>query len=57
MFNKIKRLMTDEKGATLVEYGLLVALVAVACIVAVTFFSTQIQAVFNSTGNKLQAAG
>ena len=30
----------DERGASLVEYALLVALIAVVCIVAVTFLGT-----------------
>lgn len=29
---------TDQRGASLVEYALLVALIAVVCIVAVSFF-------------------
>lgn len=35
-FTKIQSLLKDEKGATMVEYALMVALIAVICIGAVT---------------------
>ena len=34
--HELRRLVCDEEGATLVEYVLLVALIAVVCIAAVT---------------------
>ena len=34
------RARTDERGASLVEYALLVALIAVVCIASVTFLGT-----------------
>ena len=37
----------DEKGATAVEYGLMVALIAVAIIVAVTLLGTKLTGLFN----------
>ena len=40
----------DETGASLVEYALLVALIAVVCILAITFLG-------RSTGNKLSNLG
>ncbi len=40
----------DERGASLVEYALLVALIAVVCIVAITFLG-------NSTSTKLSTLG
>ena len=51
----VKKLVRNEEGATLVEYGLLVALIAVVCIAAVTFLGTNIAAMFsevatNTTG-------
>ena len=33
--------MRDQRGASLVEYALLVALIALACIAAMTFLGTQ----------------
>ncbi len=46
----------DERGAALVEYALLVMLVAVVCIVAVAFFGGQTSSSFRSTGNSISAA-
>ena len=37
----------DDKGATAVEYGLMVALIAVAIIVAVTALGTRLNVLFN----------
>ena len=37
----------DERGATAVEYGLLVALIAIAIIVAVTALGGSISGLFN----------
>jgi pilus assembly protein Flp/PilA len=38
----------DERGATAVEYGLMVGLIAVVIIVAVTALGTQLDALFDS---------
>lgn len=43
----------DERGANLVEYILLVALIALAVIAAVTFLSGAIGEKFSDTGSKL----
>jgi len=43
----------DEKGASLVEYALLVALIAVVCIVAVTLLGTNASGKFSSVGSSL----
>jgi len=48
---KIMDFLKDEEGAALPEYALLVALIAVVCIVAVTVLGQQINALF------LQLAG
>jgi len=45
----------DEEGASLVEYGLLVALIAVVCIAAVTLLGTKINAIFDYLANKISA--
>ena len=42
-----------EKGASLVEYALLVALIAVVCIVAVTFLGTSAESKFSTVGNSI----
>ena len=41
---------SDERGATAVEYGLMVALIAVAIIIAVTFLGDSLSALFDSVG-------
>ena len=42
-----------ERGASLVEYALLVALIAVVCILAVTFVGNQASTKFSSVGSAL----
>lgn len=45
--------LRDEKGATAVEYGIMVALIAVVIIVAVTTLGTQINTAFTTITEKL----
>ena len=47
----------DEDGANLVEYILLVALIALAVIAAVIFLRGQVSAKFNEAGSKLSSNG
>ena len=49
-------MIKDDEGATLVEYGLVVSLIAVACIAAMGTLSGNIQSTFNYIGDKLTAA-
>jgi pilus assembly protein Flp/PilA len=44
----VRQLFVREEGATMVEYGLMVALIAVVCIAAVTLLGSSIQAVFTN---------
>ena len=53
MFRLINRLSGDEHGAALVEYGILVGLIAVVCIVAVTTLGTQISTLFSALASDL----
>jgi pilus assembly protein Flp/PilA len=48
MLNIINQLRQDEKGAALVEYGLLVGLIAVICVVAVTLLGQEISTAFSN---------
>ena len=41
----------DERGASLVEYALLVALIAVVCIVAIAFLGKSASSKFSSVGS------
>jgi pilus assembly protein Flp/PilA len=47
----------DERGASLVEYALLVALIAVVCIVAINFLGSSSSSKFNSVGSSINSAG
>ncbi len=49
----LKSLTKTERGASLVEYALLVALIAVACIAAVNVLSGGVDDTFSSAGNSL----
>ena len=46
-------LRDEEQGQTLVEYALIISLVALACIAALVFLSGKIQALFSDAGNSL----
>ncbi len=43
----------DEEGASLVEYGLLLSLVAVVCIVAITTLGTSISTLLSGLASKI----
>ena len=47
------RLRRDDRGATAVEYGLLVALIAAVIVVVVTTLGTQIQTAFQTVSDAL----
>jgi pilus assembly protein Flp/PilA len=48
---------TDIRGATAVEYGILVALIAAAIIATVVILGTQINRAFEEVTNALNNAG
>jgi Flp pilus assembly pilin Flp len=50
------RLSKEERGANLVEYILLVALIALAVIAAVIFLRGQVSSKFDEAGSKVSAA-
>ena len=52
---RIKNFFKDETGASAVEYGLLVSLIAVAIIVAVQALGGKLNGVFTFTTGKLNA--
>lgn len=51
--NFIKSFMSDESGATAIEYGLIAALVAVAAIGAMTTVGSNLKTVFKGISDKL----
>ncbi len=50
---EISRFVNDEDGAALAEYGILIAFIAIAAIVAVTFFGGKIKQKFSDYANSL----
>ena len=52
----IKNFWNDESGATAVEYGLMVALIAVVIIGAVTTVGTNLDAIFDRIATALTIA-
>ncbi len=50
---QIRTRIKNETGASLVEYALLLALIAVVCIAAVTMIGTKANESFESTGSAL----
>lgn len=53
MFDLIRIFRDREEGQALVEYALIVSLIAVALIGALTFMSGQIKGIFSDIGNHL----
>ena len=53
MSNFVSRFLKDESGATAIEYGLIVALIAVVIIAAVSTIGTKLNTDFTTVGNKL----
>jgi pilus assembly protein Flp/PilA len=49
----VSRFISEETGATAIEYGLLAALISVVIIGAVKIVGTQVQAAFTNVGNNL----
>jgi pilus assembly protein Flp/PilA len=54
MTQLIKRFAHDESGATAIEYGLIVALIAVVIITAVTTVGSNLKTSFTSTANAIR---
>lgn len=43
----------EDRGATMVEYGLLVAFIALVAVLGATFLGTQLKSLFSSIGNAI----
>ncbi len=52
----IKAFLTDESGATLIEYGLVAALVSIAAIIALQMLGSALQVIFNTVSSYLSGA-
>ena len=49
----VRARVKSERGASLVEYALLLALIAVVCIAAITFIGNKADESFSSTGSAI----
>ena len=49
----LQQFMRDEEGQGLVEYALIIAVIAIAVILAMVFLREQIQNIFSNIGNNL----
>jgi pilus assembly protein Flp/PilA len=54
MMSRIMETLKEEEGATMVEYALMLALIAIVCIVAVTTIGTNANAKFNAAATNLK---
>ena len=50
---RLTAMAKTERGASAVEYGLLVALIAIIIIVAVTLLGNNLSAIFNKTATSI----
>lgn len=49
----LRTLLKNEKGQGMVEYGLILSLIAVVVIAALTLMGTNLQGMFNSTAGSI----
>jgi pilus assembly protein Flp/PilA len=53
MITTLKTMIRDEEGATMVEYGLLVALIALVAIVGVKTLGTNLSSLFTNVASSV----
>jgi len=53
IIHTVKTILSDESGATAIEYGLIAALVSVAAITALTEMGSSLRQMFNYVANNL----
>jgi pilus assembly protein Flp/PilA len=53
MLTTLKSMIRDEEGATMVEYGLLVALIAMVALVAVTVLGRNLSTLFSTVAGSV----
>jgi pilus assembly protein Flp/PilA len=57
MFARLMRVLASERGASMVEYSLLVLLIAIVALVAVTVAGTQLSGTYSEISSNLVDAG
>jgi pilus assembly protein Flp/PilA len=55
LLNAARRLVAREEGATMVEYGLMVALIAVVCVGAVTLIGGNLSGMFTTMAGNFES--
>ena len=53
MINRLRSLVRDDSGQDLLEYALLVALIALICVGAVTMAGQKVSQIFQNVANAL----
>ena len=57
MYARLMRFLTKEKGASLVEYSLLVLLIAIVALAAVAYFGNELSSTYSEINSNLVDAG
>jgi pilus assembly protein Flp/PilA len=57
MLKMFRKLWRDEEGATMVEYALMLALIAIVAILVVTALGNKVAATFDNAQTQLPAGG
>ncbi|GKT09322.1 Flp family type IVb pilin [Desulforhabdus sp. TSK] len=55
MLKKVQNFLKEEEGATMVEYALMVALIAVVCIATVKTLGGNVNTMFGDVAKKIAA--
>jgi pilus assembly protein Flp/PilA len=53
---RVRSLVKDEAGQDLIEYAMLVALIALGCVIAVTAAGDRVEEIFNNVASQIPAA-
>ena len=55
--NELRKFVSDDSGATMVEYALMVALIAAVCVTAVTAVGTAVSGKFTAIATNIGGTG
>lgn len=53
MFKNMIAMLRDDEGATMVEYGIMVALIAAVCIILVASLGTKVSSAFDTVNTNI----
>jgi pilus assembly protein Flp/PilA len=53
----VRHFVRNDDAATMVEYALMLSLIAIVCIIAVTAIGTNANTIFNNIANNLPGGG